>query len=67
MRWFPEIAARGIQPAERETYSIGVRKATDRDPDGNEVGFGVPRSHQGSSWPDPALPITLDELDPVAA
>jgi catechol 2,3-dioxygenase-like lactoylglutathione lyase family enzyme len=35
-----EIAARGIQPAERETYSNGVRKATYRDPDGNEVGLG---------------------------
>jgi catechol 2,3-dioxygenase-like lactoylglutathione lyase family enzyme len=35
-----EIAARGIQPAQRETYSNGVRKATYRDPDGNEVGLG---------------------------
>ncbi len=35
-----EIAARGVQPAERETYSNGVRKATYRDPDGNEVGLG---------------------------
>ena len=35
-----EIAARGIQPAERETYSNGVRKATYRDPDGNELGLG---------------------------
>ena len=35
-----EIAARGLEPAERETYSNGVRKATYRDPDGNEVGFG---------------------------
>lgn len=35
-----EIAARGIQPARRETYSNGVRKATYRDPDGNEVGLG---------------------------
>lgn len=35
-----EIAARGLEPAERETYSNGVRKATFRDPDGNEVGFG---------------------------
>ena len=35
-----EIAARGIEPAERETYSNGVRKATYRDPDGNEIGFG---------------------------
>jgi catechol 2,3-dioxygenase-like lactoylglutathione lyase family enzyme len=34
------IAARGIEPAEQETYSNGVRKATYRDADGNEVGFG---------------------------
>ena len=34
-----DIAARGIEPAERETYSNGVRKAIYRDPDGNEVGF----------------------------
>jgi catechol 2,3-dioxygenase-like lactoylglutathione lyase family enzyme len=38
-----EIATRGIQPARRETYSNGVRKATYRDPDGNEVGLaGAP-------------------------
>jgi catechol 2,3-dioxygenase-like lactoylglutathione lyase family enzyme len=36
------IAARGLEPAERETYSNGVRKAVYRDPDGNEVGFGGP-------------------------
>jgi hypothetical protein len=35
-----EIAARGIEPAERETYSNGVRKTTYRDPDGNEIGLG---------------------------
>lgn len=35
-----EIADRGIEPAERETYSNGVRKTTYRDPDGNEIGFG---------------------------
>ena len=34
------IAGRGIEPAERETYSNGVRKITYRDADGNEVGFG---------------------------
>ena len=34
------IAARGIEPAERETYDNGVRKVTYRDPDGNEIGFG---------------------------
>jgi hypothetical protein len=35
-----EIASRGISPAERETYSNGVRKAIYRDADGNEIGFG---------------------------
>ena len=35
-----EIAARGIEPEQRETYDNGVRKATFRDPDGNEIGFG---------------------------
>jgi catechol 2,3-dioxygenase-like lactoylglutathione lyase family enzyme len=34
------IAARGLEPDEVETYDNGVRKATFRDPDGNEVGFG---------------------------
>ncbi|MET0770090.1 MAG: VOC family protein [Solirubrobacteraceae bacterium] len=34
------IAARGLEPVERETYSNGVRKTVYRDPDGNEVGFG---------------------------
>lgn len=34
------IAERGIEPAEQETYPNGVRKATYRDPDGNEIGFG---------------------------
>ena len=35
-----EIRARGLEPAERETYSNGVRKAIYRDGDGNEIGFG---------------------------
>ena len=35
-----EIAGRGLEPAERETYANGVRKTTFRDPDGNEIGFG---------------------------
>jgi catechol 2,3-dioxygenase-like lactoylglutathione lyase family enzyme len=35
-----ETAARGIEPAERETYTNGVRKLTYRDADGNEIGFG---------------------------
>ena len=34
------IAARGIEPAERETYGNGVRKVIYRDAEGNEVGFG---------------------------
>lgn len=34
------VAQRGIEPAERETYGNGVRKAIYRDPDGNEVGVG---------------------------
>jgi hypothetical protein len=38
--WVAEIAARGLEPADRETYSNGVRKVTYRDADGNEVGFG---------------------------
>jgi len=36
------IAARGLEPDERETYSNGVRKAIYRDADGNEIGFGAP-------------------------
>lgn len=35
-----QIAERGLEPAELETYANGVRKATFRDPDGNEIGFG---------------------------
>jgi catechol 2,3-dioxygenase-like lactoylglutathione lyase family enzyme len=35
-----QIADRGLDPAERETYSNGVRKITYRDPDGNEIGLG---------------------------
>jgi hypothetical protein len=35
-----QITERGLDPAERETYSNGVRKITYRDPDGNEIGFG---------------------------
>lgn len=34
------IAERGLDPAQRETYSNGVRKITYRDVDGNEIGFG---------------------------
>jgi hypothetical protein len=35
-----QIAARGLEPVERETYANGVRKITYRDLDGNEIGFG---------------------------
>lgn len=35
-----QIAERGLDPHEQETYSNGVRKAIYRDPDGNEIGFG---------------------------
>jgi predicted enzyme related to lactoylglutathione lyase len=35
-----QIAERGLEPADRETYENGVRKATFRDADGNEIGFG---------------------------
>jgi hypothetical protein len=34
------ISERRIEPADRETYSNGVRKITYRDPYGNEIGFG---------------------------
>ena len=35
-----EIGDRGIDPAESETYSNGVRKMVYRDADGNGVGYG---------------------------
>lgn len=35
-----EVSARGLEPAAMETYPNGVRKATFRDPDGNEIGYG---------------------------
>jgi catechol 2,3-dioxygenase-like lactoylglutathione lyase family enzyme len=35
-----QIAERGLEPAQRETYANGVPKATFRDPDGNEIGLG---------------------------
>jgi predicted enzyme related to lactoylglutathione lyase len=38
-----EIAERGLQPADRETYPNGMRKTTYRDRDGNEFGFGASR------------------------
>ena len=38
--WVAEVADRGLEPTERETYANGVRKAIYRDPDGNSVEFG---------------------------
>ncbi|WP_020522806.1 VOC family protein [Catelliglobosispora koreensis] len=35
-----QIAERGLEPSDRETYENGVRKITFRDPDGNRIGFG---------------------------
>jgi hypothetical protein len=35
-----QIAERGLEPAERETYPNGVCKITYRDPDGNEIALG---------------------------
>jgi len=34
------ISARGIDPANRETYENGVSKVIYLDPDGNEIGIG---------------------------
>jgi catechol 2,3-dioxygenase-like lactoylglutathione lyase family enzyme len=42
------IAARGLEPDARETYSNGVSKAVYRDPDGNELGFGGGPSNRRS-------------------
>lgn len=39
-RLVAQIAERGLDPVEQETYSEGVRKVIYRDPDGNEFGFG---------------------------
>src|SRR5829696_642667 len=35
-----QVAERGLEPVEWETYANGVRKITYRDRDGNELGFG---------------------------
>jgi len=40
--WIAGISERGIEPAERETYSNGVRKMTYHDLDGNQIGIGGP-------------------------
>jgi catechol 2,3-dioxygenase-like lactoylglutathione lyase family enzyme len=42
------LAARGLEPGERETYPDGVGKAIYRDPDGNELGFGGRQLDTGS-------------------
>jgi hypothetical protein len=34
------LAARGVEPARRETYENGVTKVTYRDPNGNEISLG---------------------------
>jgi hypothetical protein len=44
-----EIAARGIEPDERETYPGKARKAIYRDADGNEIGFGDVPGEPGPS------------------
>ncbi len=41
------IVRRGLEPAVREVYENGVRHATFRDPDGNEVSFGGPPGETG--------------------
>src|SRR5918993_2191133 len=51
------VAARGLEPAERVTFSNGVRKVLYRDADGNEVGFGGQPVHADSEGPTrPAVP-----------
>ena len=42
------IAARGLEPDERETYANGVRKVLYHDADGNELGFGGASLDAGS-------------------
>jgi hypothetical protein len=39
-RHIASSAARGLEPAQHETYDNGVRQITFRDPDGNQIGFG---------------------------
>jgi hypothetical protein len=41
-----QIAVRGLDPVQRDTYANGVRKITYRDPDCNEIGFGGAHCHQ---------------------
>ena len=51
------VAARGLEPDERVTYSNGVRKALYHDPDGNEWGSAARR------W----TPVTARCFRPSAA
>src|SRR5215217_1030877 len=36
-----DIASRGLEPDERESYANGARKAIFHDPDGNEIAFAA--------------------------
>jgi catechol 2,3-dioxygenase-like lactoylglutathione lyase family enzyme len=40
-----EIASRGLEPDEHETYSHGAQKAIYRDADGNEIAYGAVPAH----------------------
>lgn len=42
-------SARGVEPVEVETYANGVRHATFRDPDGNELCLGGPPADEDQS------------------
>jgi hypothetical protein len=46
-----DVAARGLEPAKRETYSNGVRKVTYVDLDGNEFELGGAGHRSGGSPP----------------
>jgi len=46
----PEIASRGIELDERETYSNRTRRAIYRDGDGDEIGFGGVPASVASPW-----------------
>ncbi|MFG2061659.1 VOC family protein [Micromonospora sp. NPDC048871] len=46
-------ADRGVEPAKRETYPNGVRKADFYDPDGNELSFGGAPLRQHLDFPRP--------------
>lgn len=42
--WVERISARGIEPAEEETYGNGVRKVIYRDPMATRLASAAPRS-----------------------